>query len=45
MDFLEELLIINNLYILNQIADEKELKDEGDINRINLESYYKLWVL
>jgi len=28
MDFLEELLIINNLYTLNQIADEKELKDE-----------------
>lgn len=28
MDFLEELLIINNLYTLNKIADEKGLVDE-----------------
>lgn len=28
MDFLEELLIINNLYILNKIADEKNLDNE-----------------
>jgi hypothetical protein len=28
MDFLEELLIINNLYSLNKIADEKNLNEE-----------------
>ena len=28
MDFLEELLIINNLYTLNKIADEKNLDNE-----------------
>ena len=28
MDFLEELLIINNLYTLNKIADERELDEE-----------------
>ena len=28
MDLLEELLIINNLYTLNKIADEKGLVDE-----------------
>lgn len=28
MDFLEELLIINNLYSLNKKADEKELNEE-----------------
>ena len=28
MDFLEELLIINNLYTLNKIADEKNLDDD-----------------
>jgi hypothetical protein len=28
MDFLEELLILNNLYTLNKIADEKNLDDD-----------------
>ena len=31
MDFLEELLIINNLYTLNKIADERGLDDEERI--------------
>jgi hypothetical protein len=34
MDFLEELLIINNLYTLNKIADERELDDEDRIEFI-----------
>ena len=34
MDFLEELLIINNLYTLNKIADERELVDEERIEFI-----------
>ncbi len=34
MDFLEELLIINNLYTLNKIADERELNDEERIEFI-----------
>ncbi len=34
MDFLEELLIINNLYTLNKIADEKKLVDEERIEFI-----------
>ena len=34
MDFLEELLIINNLYKLNKIADERELVDEERIEFI-----------
>ena len=34
MDFLEELLIINNLYTLNKIADERELDDEERIEFI-----------
>ena len=31
MDFLEELLIINNLYTLNKIADGKNLDDKERI--------------
>jgi len=34
MDFLEELLIINNLYTLNKIADGKNLDDEERIEFI-----------
>ena len=34
MDFLEELLIINNLYTLNKIADERKLNDEERIEFI-----------
>lgn len=34
MDFLEELLIINNLYSLNKKADEKELNEEERIEYI-----------
>jgi len=34
MDFLEELLIINNLYTLNKIADERVLVDEERIEFI-----------
>ena len=34
MDFLEELLIINNLYTLNKIADERELNEEERIEFI-----------
>ena len=34
MDFLEELLIINNLYTLNKIDDEKELNEEERIEFI-----------
>ena len=34
MDFLEELLIINNLYTLNKIADKKNLDDEERIEFI-----------
>ena len=35
MDFLEELLIINNIYTLNKIADERGLDDEERIEFIN----------
>ena len=38
MDFLEELLIINNLYTLNKIADEKNL--ENDEERIGFIKKY-----
>lgn len=34
MDFLEELLIINNLYIVNKIADERLLESEERIEFI-----------
>jgi len=34
MDFLEELLIINNLYTLNKIADERGLNEEQRIEFI-----------
>ena len=34
MDFLEELLIINNIYTLNKIVDEKNLDDEERIEFI-----------
>tara|TARA_B110000971_G_scaffold186269_1_gene194887 strand:- start:52 stop:261 length:210 start_codon:yes stop_codon:yes gene_type:complete len=38
MDFLEELLIINNLYTLNQIASDRKLEGmerEGFIQKYN----------
>lgn len=34
MDFLEELLTINNLYTLNKIADDKNLDEEERIEFI-----------
>tara|TARA_E500000178_G_C16767651_1_gene637662 strand:- start:247 stop:453 length:207 start_codon:yes stop_codon:yes gene_type:complete len=39
MDFLEELLILNNFYILNQIADEKELV--GEEREVFIKNYNK----
>jgi len=33
MDFLEELLILNNLYTLNKIASDRKLDDGGDEER------------
>ena len=39
MDFLEELLILNNLYTLNKIADEKNLDD--DEKKVFIKKYNK----
>jgi hypothetical protein len=33
MDFLEELLILNNIYTLNKIASDRKLDDGGDEER------------